>query len=121
MKTNVPKNLLRRWLKNIKCRTKEEKSNRWWSKLMRRMANTNIRTLRGQVWVQRNDPCPCGKVYDGVLINDPNNPGEKIEKPVKFKYCCWATYATTKDVTSHQLTERVKRERYFDKHRKLPK
>lgn len=68
------------WLKGVLAKTEEERQDSRWKKLMRRMSNIDrkyLRTHRSAMHIGRNDPCPCGNVYNH---ND---------KPVKFKHCCW--------------------------------
>ena len=93
------------WLKNVLSRTEDEKQQGRWKRLMQRMSRidrTYLRTYRGQLFIGRNESCYCGS-------------GKK------FKKCHWSVHATTSEVTPLQAKEQKKRERYFEKHRKLPK
>jgi hypothetical protein len=91
----------------------------------------SVRTYRGTVWVQRNDPCPCGNTYagtvwrqtkgrnKGALILDAD--GKPQERPVKFKHCCWSKYAEGAGPTLESIRAAKKTEAYFKKHGRLPK
>lgn len=84
-------------IKRALARTDEEKQKR----LVKRMGRMSVspRTFVGKHFIQRNDPCYCGNTHAGVyLLDETGEPlldseGEKIEKPVKFKNCCWAKHA----------------------------
>jgi hypothetical protein len=90
-----------------------------------------LKTYRGNTWVQRNEPCPCGNTYGGSvwlhtkgkLKGQPvfDAEGKLQERPVKFKHCCWHKYAVTDEVTQGQETERKKIEAYVAKKGKLPR
>ena len=92
-------------LKGVLSRTEEERQDGRWKRLMRRMSNItkkSLRTFKGQMFLGRNEPCYCGS-------------------GLKFKKCHWSVHAVTTEVTQVQAEEQKKRERYFSKHRKLPK
>jgi hypothetical protein len=86
----------------------------------------------GTVWIQRNDPCPCGNTYadtvwrevkgpnKGALILDKD--GKPQERPVKFKHCCWSKYAVDEGSVMPELAKyRKKMEVYSKKHGRLPR
>lgn len=96
------KQLFNRWLIGVKHRTPEEQAEREYKGLMKRMANTNIRTYTGQTFIGRNDSCYCGSRR-------------------KFKHCCWVKHAVIEEDTEEVLRSREKVQKYFDKHRKVPR
>jgi hypothetical protein len=77
-----------------------------WKTLMKRMSQIDgkyVKTYRGTVWIQRNEPCPCGNAYEGLVWRDKkgrpilDGNGQPQHKPVKFKHCCWSKYAVKKE------------------------
>jgi hypothetical protein len=100
------------WLKKVLSKTVEDRQKSRWKKLMQRMSRINakwVKTYRGQVWIQRNEPCPCGNTYEGTVWRETKGPhkgrlildekGKPQERPVKFKHCCWSKYAVKTEET----------------------
>jgi hypothetical protein len=108
------------WLGNILNKTPEQIKDNEHKKLMKRMSKVNARTHTGNFFIGRNDPCYCGNVYAGILVDD--GKGGKKEKPVKFKDCCLTKHVglvegeTTPEMEKSQKKQQV----YFDKKRRLP-
>ena len=99
------------WLKRVLSKTVEDRQKSRGKKLMTCMSRIDkkyLRTFRGTVWVQRNEPCPCGNTYGD-------------DSPVKFKDCCWRKHAVTEEVTPVQLAEQKKVAAYVAKKGKLPR
>jgi hypothetical protein len=107
------------WLRGVLARTPEQSKKRRHRNLLKRMASICLRTHRSYAHIGRNDPCYCGNVYAGVLIDDGR--GGKMEKPVKFKHCCMHKHVgLSEGEHTPELVRYVnKQTAYFNKHRKV--
>lgn len=86
---------LAKWLKKVTSRTERQMKVRQFRRYVRALTNSK-RTIthRGQMFIGRNDPCPCGNTYVGRMWRDKdgnpilNNEGKTQDRPVRFKNCC---------------------------------